>query len=146
MALRECKKCGVVAIIEEDLHLFKKNSRCNYGRTNLCKKCHSATQQRVWQSQDEANKYKRKRDSHYKNLYGVSIEWYDTKLREQNNRCGICNTHTSKLSKVLCIDHDHKTGKPRGLLCRNCNSGIGLLNDSISVINNASEYLIKYKD
>lgn len=66
---------------------------------------------------------------------------------EQGGVCAICNqpeTHTSSRSrrvKMLAIDHDHKTGHIRGLLCNNCNRAIGLLGDDIETLLNAVEYL-----
>ena len=55
--------------------------------------------------------------------YGVSVEWYEQKLAEQDSKCAICETsgYGSKSVKVFCVDHDHETGKVRGLLCVGCN-------------------------
>lgn len=59
--------------------------------------------------------------------YGLTIEDYNRILEEQNSRCGICGRTDSgrKTSKRLCVDHDHETKRVRGLLCNNCNLGIG---------------------
>jgi hypothetical protein len=67
-------------------------------------------------------------------------------LKKQNNCCGICKKHISEAlltrKSNLCVDHDHKTGKIRGLLCDNCNRGIGLLGDNIDILRNAIGYLL----
>jgi hypothetical protein len=62
-------------------------------------------------------------------------------LQQQNGLCAICKkTETGKTSN-LCVDHCHKTGKVRGLLCNNCNKGLGLFKDNPEVLLNASAYL-----
>lgn len=70
--------------------------------------------------------------------YNLSIEAYNSMLRSQNECCKICN----KPSKYgLCIDHDHKSGKVRGLLCNRCNLGVGHFYDDIQTLENAVLYL-----
>jgi hypothetical protein len=59
----------------------------------------------------------------------------------QKDRCAICGRHSSELNKKLCVDHCHKTGKVRGLLCINCNLGLGSFKDDIKFLNKAIEYL-----
>lgn len=73
----------------------------------------------------------------YKNEYGITVKDYDTMLQTQNNRCAICY----KSSNTLCVDHNHVTGKVRGLLCKKCNIGIGCLNDDAEILANAIKYL-----
>ena len=55
--------------------------------------------------------------------------------------CLICKTSQDNLTKRLVVDHDHKTNKIRGLLCTNCNLGIGNLKENISYLKNAILYL-----
>lgn len=86
-----------------------------------------------------------KRDGYLRHKYDIGLEFFNLKLIEQNNCCAICGKHESNFSKNLAVDHNHKTGKVRGLLCKNCNIGIGHFKDDISLINNAIEYLNKYK-
>lgn len=66
---------------------------------------------------------------------------YDRLYRQQKGCCAICGVHQSELKKRLSIDHDHKTKTIRGLLCGNCNLGIGLLNEEVQVLQNAILYL-----
>lgn len=68
--------------------------------------------------------------------YGLSIEDYEEVLKNQNGRCLICN-EVSKLH----VDHDHKTGKFRGLLCVSCNGGLGMFKDNKQALAKAIEYL-----
>ncbi len=73
--------------------------------------------------------------------YRMTLEEYDNLLKEFGNSCGICKEHQSNLSLPLHIDHDHVSNKVRGLLCRDCNFGIGLFKDNISIIQSAISYL-----
>jgi hypothetical protein len=63
---------------------------------------------------------------------------------EQNGRCGICREPFGGTGQKMCIDHDHATGKVRGLLCARCNFGIGQLN-TVFALANAINYLEKHK-
>lgn len=73
--------------------------------------------------------------------YGMSLEEYDTLYKNQEGRCDICGNMPSEY--MLVVDHNHETGEVRGLLCRPCNSGIGLLRDSEMIVAKALEYLKK---
>jgi hypothetical protein len=74
--------------------------------------------------------------------YGVSDNWYDERFILQNGLCAICEQPPDK--KPLGIDHNHKTGKVRELLCHKCNSAIGLLNEDTIIIQKVLEYLKKH--
>ena len=67
-------------------------------------------------------------------------------LEKQNNKCAICKKDRNIFKKRLCVDHCHSTGKIRGLLCTNCNQGIGHLKDDLNIIKSAIRYLEEYKD
>ncbi len=74
--------------------------------------------------------------------YGISLNDYDLMLEEQGGVCAICGTDDPRASRFH-IDHNHGTGKVRGLLCATCNQGIGLLQDSPFVLSQALNYLLK---
>ncbi len=83
-------------------------------------------------------------DDHMMRLrrYGMSREEYLELAASQHNKCAICFRSQENLKRRhLCVDHDHKTGKIRGLLCDNCNKGIGCLQDNPSVVMRALLYL-----
>lgn len=82
----------------------------------------------------------RKRKSHLK-MYGLTVEDYQQMYHRQEGRCAICQKETEDFN----IDHNHTTGKARGLLCRFCNLGIGNLRDDINLVRNAVLYLEKYQ-
>lgn len=71
--------------------------------------------------------------------YNISVEEYEQLLCSQNQRCAICGNELSKHN--VRVDHSHKTGRLRGLLCVSCNTGIGLLKDSPDILRAASAYL-----
>lgn len=84
-------------------------------------------------------------DRSLRKKYGVGFEWYQETLLKQNGVCAICKQpEVAKIKgKVISmpIDHDHKTGKVRGLLCSKCNRGLGLFKDDIEILNSAIQYL-----
>jgi hypothetical protein len=80
-----------------------------------------------------------------KALYGLSEEQYQSLLAAQQGVCAICGSkETAKLKKTLSVDHCHKTGKVRGLLCMSCNRALGYLADDPARIRAAAEYLEKW--
>ena len=81
---------------------------------------------------------------HMKRAYGLDFKDYERMLEEQNGVCAICISPPPNNRKTrLAIDHCHKTGKVRGLLCDKCNRSIGLLKDDVSVLKSAIKYLTK---
>lgn len=80
----------------------------------------------------------RRRD--IKNKYGITEDYFNKLIIIQDNKCKICGKEF-KTNKAPCIDHCHATGKIRGLLCNNCNTGIGMLRDSTSILESAIKYL-----
>ena len=75
------------------------------------------------------------------NKFGLSWEGYQQLFEQQQGKCAICEKHQSELKKRLHVDHCHKTGKIRGLLCRNCNLFLGNIQDSKKFLSNALKYL-----
>lgn len=77
-----------------------------------------------------------------KKKFGLSKEQYEALLEGQNHVCAICG---KGCTKALAVDHCHTTGKVRGLLCNNCNRGVGHLKDSVENMTNAITYLNRFK-
>ena len=73
--------------------------------------------------------------------YGITPEEYDSLYQQQYGCCAICGIHQSKLHTTLAVDHNHDTKEVRGLLCFDCNTGIGKLQDNYDIIIKAAEYL-----
>lgn len=70
------------------------------------------------------------RNSEYLRRYGISTEEYEELLKQQYGCCAICSLHISAFKTRLAVDHDHNTGKVRGLLCTTCNVKLGIIEDA----------------
>ena len=86
------------------------------------------------------------RKNHLLRKFKMSIDEYNTKLIQQNNRCKICEKSSTDEINNFAVDHCHSTGVVRGLLCRSCNTGIGKLKDSIELLKKAQLYIEKKGD
>ncbi len=75
-------------------------------------------------------------------FYGITTEQYHNKLLENSNCCEICQ---KSFISTPAIDHDHSTYDFRSLLCDNCNTALGLLKESQTILQSMIKYLIKYK-
>ena len=123
--MKKCSKCKM----KKPYSLFKKRGGKESGYRSHCTVCLN----------DKASLDMHRRA--LKNKYGITEEDYDNFYVEQNGCCAICNKHQSKINRRLSVDHNHKTGKVRGLLCDNCNCGIGNLKDKVSNLESAIIYL-----
>jgi hypothetical protein len=79
------------------------------------------------------------RNSRLKRMFGITQEEYDELLKSQKKVCAICKLDPGGIR--LSVDHNHKTGQVRGLLCRNCNVGLGLFDDNPDLLHRAVFYL-----
>jgi len=76
-----------------------------------------------------------------KRCYGITIEQYDQMFNVQEGKCKVCGKHQNELKQPLSVDHNHITGKVRGLLCPNCNTILGYAKDDINILQNVINYL-----
>lgn len=99
----------------------------------------------AWNKGKTRFKYKGQRQLEFKlKKYGINESEYNNLLKKQNSVCAIClKEEFGKITK-LSIDHDHETGKVRGLLCRRCNTGIGMFMDNPYLLEKAVKYLLEY--
>lgn len=88
------------------------------------------------------------REMHLLKLYGITLKEYNSILLKQNGTCGVCDAADSGVSRKnsnkrepLFVDHCHKTGKVRGLLCRLHNTALGIMKDDVNMIQKLLEYL-----
>ena len=82
-----------------------------------------------------------KHDALIRRKYGITQQHYDDMLKKQNGGCAICGKTEEPDGRRLAIDHCHTTGKVRGILCNNCNNGLGSFGDNIEGITKAIQYL-----
>jgi hypothetical protein len=135
-SLRKCRTCGIEARNTEELELFVKTTNGKFGRYNLCKKCHV--------SSDTMKAHNNSLEKRVKK-FGISVEQYNEFVEKQNNCCAICGTHKDNFTgrgSNFHIDHCHTSGKVRGLLCNNCNTGLGQFKDNAESLQSAIQYLL----
>lgn len=83
--------------------------------------------------------------------FNITIDYYYEMIAKQKNKCAICGLEETRKKpdseeiQILCVDHDHKTGKVRELLCHACNIGLGKFKDSLELLKSAIDYLNKHK-
>ncbi len=81
--------------------------------------------------------------------HGLTEADYEAMVAEQRGRCAICQATSPGnggwANNSWCVDHDHVTGQVRGLLCRTCNTAIGLLKDDPDIVTRAAAYLRKHR-
>lgn len=132
---RLCKKCNELKPVSE-FHIKKGKNENQYRFNSPCKKCGL---------KDKQLKYTSFKNWRLIKLFGITQAQYNEMLLKQNYSCAICHTHVDSFSKDLAVDHCHTTGKVRGLLCSNCNLGIGNFKDDITLLNTAIEYIKSHK-
>jgi len=158
--MKQCTKCKQI----KELKDFTKNKRHNDGLNYRCKNCNNIYERKYRQNSHSKeltkirNKQFRKENPNYfreyekkhpnksknrwlKRNFNITLEIYNKFLEEQNYCCKICLKNNNEFKQALSVDHCHKTGKIRGLLCYNCNRGIGLLQDDFKICMKAAEYL-----
>ena len=82
-------------------------------------------------------------DYHLKNKFNITIEKYETILKEQGGVCSVCRGENPSGNR-LAVDHNHETGQVRGLLCHKCNTALGYADDNIYRLLQLSDYLLKW--
>jgi hypothetical protein len=129
-AMRTCSICKTEKTFEE----FNSSKCGKFGLDSRCKPC-----SRERQRSHRRGKGRRWWRTINLRRYGITERHYVGLLRKQNGVCAICGTPPN--GRLLAVDHDHNTGKVRGLLCQGCNAAIGYLMDDPVVVRKAAEYL-----
>lgn len=156
-----CTKCGV----EKPLEDFQKVNT-QLGHKPCCRKCHYELYVKARPSNiEKRNEYKlrwkkktmEKFPEYYRDLlragrracalkkYGLTEDGYIKLLEEQGFACAICDKKIDP-NKLLSADHDHTTGLHRGLLCFQCNTVLGNVNEDVDRLRKMIAYLEKYRD
>lgn len=127
-SVQSCKNCG---------RLFSElNIKIRAGHGKFCSnECYKAFRKKHKKDEKEANRMYQK-----KHKYGLTVEEYNRIAEGQQNKCLICGAQFSDENRIH-VDHDHNTGVVRGMLCRSCNTLLGMAKDDVNILKNAIEYL-----
>lgn len=136
----KCQKCGMAKPIDQ--FPIARNTRS--GRRATCLACNNAEEKARPKAHRVSAQPGYKRAERFRRIYGITIDEYDQMLADQDGRCAICREPSSwnrREGDVLPIDHDHATGKVRGLLCHPCNQALGLMRDNPGRLRAAADYI-----
>ena len=125
--VKHCLDCDVVKSLDD----FPNNRNNKDGKVPYCKKCHNArgreSRQRLHGGSQEYHRRRR---------YGMRIGEFDEMLIVQDGICALCGERPAEQ-----VDHDHLFGQVRGILCFNCNGGLGQFRDRVDIMRRAIDYL-----
>jgi hypothetical protein len=153
------KKC-IDCKTEKPLEAFSKDKHTSDGLRSRCRACASVKwkaeynsrpefwreKSRKWGKDNPEKKKKAVRDASRKISYGITGPEFEALLAKQEGKCAICCLPVKEGRGAGCahVDHDHKTGKVRGILCHGCNTGLGCFKDSPVLLLSAADYLRKF--
>jgi len=130
-AYQDCKICG------------RQNQKFYRTAKSRCVKC-LKEYQRKYRNRPQPHGLTKDKKYMLKKRYGLTVEQFGAMIASQDGRCAACGLDPSTVARstrrILHVDHCHKTGRVRGLLCNGCNRALGLLNESAA----SAEGLIRY--
>lgn len=125
---RDCKETKYIAIMSKS-------------HPTICRPCARA-RMRAWIEANPTRWERARRKSHLKKRYGITVDDYNAMLDAQGGGCAICGgAQADGRDFRLHVDHDHETGRVRGILCGSCNRGLGNLGDDPDRCEAAAKYL-----
>lgn len=134
---KQCTKCGNILPVRK----FYKGKAYRNGVYPHCKKCHSEASRKYRSTAEYKSKEKKvNRIWRLKKCYNMTLEDYDNMFKEQGGVCFICK-QPERLNQRLCVDHSHKTGKVRKLLCNQCNRVLGYTEESVTLLREFIKYI-----
>lgn len=122
----------------------KEQRRAKAKEYYIANKSRFSTYTRKWRKDNIERARRLEVDGQRKRKYGISRDKYEEMLEQSGGLCAIC--HESFGDDYPNIDHDHKTGQVRELLCRRCNHGLGNFRDNIDFLESSIAYLKKHKE
>lgn len=150
METKICRKCSIEKPLSDFARCKRATGPVGKGVVGTCKKCFNQYARDTWYP-SQGRKFKSVyyqthitgiRAYVLRRSYGITPERYDTMLAAQGGHCAICPAkEPGGRGKFFHVDHDHTTGKVRGLLCHRCNTALGLFQDSPAALKLAIKYL-----
>jgi hypothetical protein len=145
-----CKTCKQ----DKNVSFYYKHASNKDGLDKSCKRCRQDYYNNKYNKKGrskhleyEVGSYNYTRNSHLVCTYGITLKEYNILLESQNYKCAICGIVQEEslrlFKRLLFVDHCHNTSRVRGLLCQNCNNGLGNFKDSTEFLDKAINYLKK---
>lgn len=138
--MKTCRTCEDMKPLTDFYFKIPDCKQCSGVKMKAYRKKHAGKINQHQKDMYRANK-KERRELKLKEAYGITQIEYNEIFILQDGRCAICEKHQSDCKYAMGVDHDHKTGEIRGLLCSACNRGIGMLSDDIEKLKRAIAYL-----
>jgi hypothetical protein len=139
------RACSVCKKLKPSADYYKKISKAGYrtrkdGLSSACVVCHKVKQ---------AESYQRRKDK-VKNQqliskFGISLDDYNQMLVQQQGCCAICKRDQNSFKMSLAVDHRHRDGKVRSLLCGNCNTALGMLKENFNSAISLAKYIQEHE-
>lgn len=130
-------------IIKKSRNYYAKNRERLLAKHKIWHEAHKEERREkliAWRKRPEVRLHQKNYD--FKHKYGITVLEYDELVKKQEGKCALCGKIPRKLKKIgLHVDHDHRTGKVRGLLCSKCNTSIGALGDTGEGLIKAAMYV-----
>jgi len=139
MDTKVCKgPCGLDKPLTEFYDSHQGDAVYKFAKCKKC--CHDRTHAIRTAPENKARWAKYNHNANVRRKYHLEPEQYDAMLREQNYVCAVCEKPNPD-GKRLSVDHDHETLQVRGLLCNNCNNGLGRFLENVDLLRAAIAYL-----
>ena len=145
---KQCAECGEKKSLSE----FNKNKRTKDRLCYNCRDCNKkynrihkvelAERKKIYNRTEKGKSGIHRRN--LKNKYGITFEQYDEMFEKQNGICAICGGININ-GRRLGVDHNHRTGQIRALLCNSCNHIIGDAKEDITILQSAINYLKSFE-
>ena len=123
---------------------FHNDQRSKSGKSSYCKEC-MQKKNLLWLNKNKQKYLIYQQNHKFQTRYNISLNDFNKLFQKQNGVCAICgkpelSTNCKGKIRNLSVDHNHKTGQVRGLLCGNCNTGFGSFQENISILKSAIKY------
>ena len=139
---RVCRVCKKQKNLLDEYYLSRRDPTKKSSYSYECKEC--TVKRTVEYNREHSTSV---RSQYLKRNYGLTFEEFEAMLSDQDNCCAICkSTKPLGRHKRFNVDHHNKTGNGRGLLCSNCNTALGLVNDNIHTLKSMIQYLESHEE